>query len=81
MVDGWLHTSLLSRVAADTGRVRMIGNAWHHDDAHARLRRSEDWVTCHIPLLSEGKNVIATITYPDDYVGQPIGQPIGGAAI
>lgn len=81
MVDAWLHTSLLSRVAADTGRVRMIGNAWHHDDAHARLRRSEDWVTCHIPLLSDGKIVKATITYPDDYVGQPIGRPAGEAVI
>ncbi len=81
LVDTWLHTSLLSRVTADTGRVRMIGNAWHHDDAHARLRRSEDWVTCHIPLLSEGKAVRATITYPDDYAGRPIGAPVGGAVV
>lgn len=81
LVDNWLHSSLLSRVAAETGIVRMIGNAWHHSDSHALLRKSEGWVTCHIPLLSEGNEVVATITYPDDFAGRPIGQPVGGAVL
>lgn len=80
LVDTWLHKSLLSRPMARTGIVRMIGNAWHHDDSHARLRRSEGWVTCHIPLLSESEEVRAIITYPDDYAGRPIGDPVGAAA-
>ena len=80
LVDDWLHRSLLSRVTAETGMVRVIGNAWHHDDSHARLRRSDGWVTCHIPLLSEGEEVTATITYPDNFTGRPIGQPVGMAA-
>lgn len=79
-VDVWLHTSLLSRVTAQTGRAILIGNAHHHDDGYARLRRSEGWVTCHIPLLTEGPEVIATISYPDDYAGAPIGRPVAGAA-
>lgn len=81
LVDDWLHRALLSRLAAKTGIVRMIGNAWHHDDAHARIRRSEGWVTCHIPLLSDGEQVRATITYPDDYRGRPLGEPLGEAAV
>lgn len=81
LVDTWLHTSLLSRVNARTGTVRMISNAWHHDDAVARLRRSEGWVVCHMPLLSEGPEVVATISYPDDFAGRPIGEPVGVAVI
>lgn len=81
IVDGWLHTSLLSRVMAKTGIVRMIGNAWHHDDSHARLRKSEDWVICHIPLLSDGREVVATITYPDDFHGRRLGRPVAGAVM
>lgn len=80
LVDTWLHTSLLSRITAETGIIRMIGNTWHHDDAHARLRRSEGWVTCHIPLLSDGRDVVATITYPDDFTGRRLGEPVGVAA-
>lgn len=80
LVDAWLHKSLLSRPMGKVGIVRMIGNAWHHDDSHARLRRSEGWVTCHIPLLSESKEVQAIITYPDDFEGRPLGRPIGAAA-
>ena len=80
VVDTWFHTSLLSRLNAREGLVRVIGNAWHHDDAHARLRRSEGWVTCHIPLLSQGEAVEAVITYPDDFAGRPMGEAVGVAA-
>lgn len=81
LVDTWLHTSLLSRMTARSGRAIVIGNTFHHDDAIARLRRSEGWVTCHVPLLSAGEEVVATISYPDDYAGKPIGQPAGTAAL
>ncbi len=81
LVDAWLHTSLLSRVNARTGMVRMISNAWHHDDAVARLRRSEGWVVCHVPLLSEGPEVVASISYPDDFSGTPIGRPVDAAEV
>lgn len=79
LVDTWLHTSLLSRLVARHGRAVIIGNTFHHDDAYARLRRNEAWVSCHIPLLSEGKRVTAMITYPDDYQGEPIGVPVAMA--
>ena len=78
-VNSWFHTSLLSRLMARTGRAVVIGNAYHHDDTYARLRQSEGWVTCHIPLLSEGPEVVATITYPDDFAGRPIGRMHGAA--
>lgn len=81
VVDNWLHSSLLSRVVAGTGVVRVIGNAWHHADSHALLRRSEGWVTCHIPLLSDGPDVVATITYPDDFGGRRLGRPLAGAPV
>lgn len=80
LVDTWLHKSFLSRVRARTGIVRLIGNTWHHSDSHALLRKSEGWVSCHIPLLSEGPEVVATITYPDSFGGRPMGEPVGVAA-
>ena len=81
VVDSWFHTSLLSRVVARSGRAIVIGNTYHHDDTIARLRRSEGWVTCHIPLLADGPEVVATLTYPDDFAGRPIGEPVAGATI
>ena len=78
-VNAWFHTSLLSRLMAKIGRAVVIGNTYHHDDTYARLRQSEGWVTCHIPLLSEGPEVVATITYPDDFTGRPIGRMHGAA--
>lgn len=80
LVDEWLHKSLLSRIKAQTGRAVVIGNAWHFDDPHARLSKLAGWVTCRIPLLSDGPEVRATITYPDDYEGEPIGRAVGVAA-
>lgn len=81
LVDMWLHTSLLSRLTAQTGRAVLIGNVHHHDDAYMRLAKSEGWVTCKIPLLSDSPAVRATITYPDDYRGRPIGRPLAGAEL
>ena len=79
VVDTWFHTSLLPRLMAQTGRAIVIGNTYHHADTIALLRRSEGWVTCHIPLLSEGEEVLASITYPSDFAGRPIGVPVAGA--
>lgn len=81
LVDMWLHTSLLSRLTAQTGRAVLIGNVHHHDDAYMRLAKSEGWVTCKIPLLSDSPAVRATIAYPDDYRGRPIGRPLAGAEL
>lgn len=75
-VDTWLHNSFLSRRSARIGRVVIIGNAWHHDDSHARIRRRGDWVVCHTPLLSEGSQVYADISYPDDFTGERLGKPV-----
>lgn len=80
LVNEWLHKSLLSRIMARVGRAVIIGNAWHFDDAHARLSNLEEWVTCRIPLLSATDAVEATITYPDDYDGEPLGRAVGIAA-
>lgn len=81
VVDTWFHTMLLSRLMAQVGRAILIGNAHHHADTIALLRQSEAWVTCHIPLLTEGPEVIAHLSYPDDYDGQPIGRPSGAAEV
>jgi hypothetical protein len=80
-VDTWVHTLLLSRLMSQTGRVILIGNTYHHDDTIARLRRSEAWVTCAIPLLTNGAAVVAELSYPDDYAGQPIGSAVAGAEV
>jgi hypothetical protein len=76
-VNNWLHTSFISRVVAQVGTIRMIGNAWHHDDAAARARKAGDWVICHTPILSEGPEVFANIWYPEDYQGERLGEPVG----
>jgi hypothetical protein len=60
---------------AQYGRVIIIGNAWHHDDAHARLRQDGSWVVCHTPLLSSGPEVYASIYYPESYKGERLGEP------
>jgi hypothetical protein len=81
LVDTWLHNSFLSRVLARVGRVRMIGTSWHHDDSYSRLRRTGDWVVCHTPLLSDGEEVYANISYPDHYKGERIGEPVARAEV
>jgi hypothetical protein len=80
-VSTWLHTSLLSRLMARTGRAIVIGNVWHFADPLILLSQSEGWVTCKIPLLTEGTEVRATLIYPDAFQGVPIGTPIAGASI
>lgn len=81
VVDAWFHKMLLSRLVARDGRAIVINNAYHHADIVSQLRQSEAWVTCAIPLLTEGPAVVAHLTYPDDYVGRPIGQPVGAAEV
>lgn len=81
LVDTWLHNSFLSRVLARVGLVRVIGTSWHHDDSYSRIRRAGGWVVCHTPLLSEDAEVYANISYPADYTGERIGEPVAGAEI
>ncbi len=80
-INHWFHSSLNSRVFRNGGMVRIIGNAWHHDDLHARLRRSEGWITCHTKLLSETNDVYATISYPDDWTGEKLGERVAQARL
>lgn len=80
LVEQWLHNSLLSRLKAHTGRAIIIGTAWHHDDVYAKARREGDWVVCHTPLLSEGPEIYAYLSYPDDWPFERIGQPVTQAA-
>jgi hypothetical protein len=79
-VENWLHSSLLSRRKSRVGRAVLIGNAWHHEDLYAKARREGGWVVCHIPLLSDGPNVYAMLTYPDDWPYERMGEPVAGAA-
>jgi hypothetical protein len=76
-VEAWLHQSLLSRRKSGTGRAIVIGTAWHHDDLYANLKRQGGWTVCHVPLLAESERVHATITYPDDFDGDILGEPVG----
>lgn len=76
-VNHWFHNSFLSRVRARTGRAMIIGNAWHHDDAAGRAKKSGGWVFCHIPILSESNEVYANIFYPETYRGERLGEPVG----
>lgn len=80
-VETWFYNSLLSRRKSKTGRVIVIGTAWHHDDLYQKLRRSGSWVVCHTPLLSDEDDVYATLTYPDDYTGKRLGDPIAAASL
>lgn len=81
VVTTWFHNSLLSRRKSRTGRVIVIGTAWHHADLHSNLRKEGKWVVCHVPLLSEGEGVYATLTYPDSWKFERLGEPIGNATI
>lgn len=81
LVEYWMHTSLLSRRKSQTGRIVMVGTAWHIADIYATARRDGDWVVCHIPLLSEGKDVFANLSYPDDWPYEVIGNPVSGARL
>lgn len=79
LVETWLHTSMLSRRKAQIGRIIMIGTAWHFDDIYSKAKREGGWVVCHVPLLSEADQVFATISYPDNWKYETLGEPIGNA--
>ena len=81
LVETWMHTSLLSRRKSGTGRVVVIGTAWHHADVYSKARRDGGWVVCHIPLLSESNQVFANISYPDNWPYETMGEPVGAAAL
>lgn len=76
LVERWLHTSLLSRRKARVGRIVVVGTAWHEADIYANIRRSPDWVVCHMLLLTEGEAVYAHLSYPDDWPWEMAGEPI-----
>lgn len=76
-VRKWVHNSFLTRLKSRTGRAIFIGTAWTHDDAYAEMRKGGRYVVCHTPLLSESEQVFATLTYPDDWPYERIGEPIG----
>lgn len=80
LVADWAEKSFLSRVKSgtgDSGLIRLIGNVWHNDDYHQRIRKNaQGWVTCHIPLLSPSSQVFATITYPKNHAGKKMGMMV-----
>lgn len=77
----WVQTSLLTRAKARVGRQIFIGNAWHPEDYYARAEREGGWVVCKTRTLSDGPEVYATITYPDDWKYEMLGEPIGRAEV
>lgn len=73
-VKQWFHTTLYSRLKSQTGRIVVIGTAWHAADLYADLRKQGSWVIVHTRLLAdEGQSQIAYIQYPDDWTGRKIG--------
>jgi hypothetical protein len=71
----WAHNSFFSRSVAQIGRKILIGNAWHHDDLYARAQDPKSgWVVCHIPILSATNKVYATLTFPDNWNYNVIGE-------
>jgi hypothetical protein len=79
LVERWLHNSLLSRRKSETGRVIMIGTSWHHEDIYARARREGGWVVCHTPLLGDGAQFYANLSYPDNWPHEMLGEPVAKA--
>jgi hypothetical protein len=74
----WAHSSFFSREMAQVGRRILIGNAWHYQDLYAACREEGGWVVCHTPILSQGKDVYAYVTYPDDWPWPMAGEAVGG---
>lgn len=81
LTESWFHNSFLSRRKARTGRAILIGTAWTHDDLYAKARKEGGWIVCHIPILTEGEAVYANLTYPDNYAGPILGDPIASAMV
>lgn len=77
----WIHSEFLSRRKSRVGRILMIGNAWHPEDYYARAEREGGWVICKTRTLSDGPEVYATVTYPDDWRYEMLGEPVGRAEI
>lgn len=77
----WIHSTLLSRRKAKVGRVIVIGNAWHPEDYYSKAEREGGWVVCKTRTLSEGQNVYADLTYPDDWQGPMLGEVVAGAKV
>jgi hypothetical protein len=72
----WFYTTLYSRLKSQTGRIVVIGTAWHADDLYSRLRKSGDWVVVHVRLLAdEGQKQVAFLQYPETYTGERLGVP------
>ncbi len=81
LIEQWLHNSLLSRLMSGSGRAIVIGTAWHSADVYAKFRQEGNWVVCHTPLLSAGPEVWATLSYPDGWPYEVIGEAVAGASI
>lgn len=79
LVRTWVHNSLLPRRKSQVGRIVVIGTAYHYGDFYQEIRGAPDWVVCHTPLLTEGVDVYAILTYPDSWAYEMLGEPIAGA--
>lgn len=79
LVNTWVHNSFLPRRKSKIGRAALIGTAWHHDDAYVRARDTGGFVVCRTPLLSDGPDVYAILTYPDNWKYERLGEPVGKA--
>lgn len=79
-VKTWAHNSLISRVKARVGRVIIIGNQWHQDDLYGMLEDQGNFVVCRLGILSDTPEVYASLTYPDGWPHEMLGEPIGEAA-
>jgi hypothetical protein len=78
-ISHWFHTTLYSRLKSRTGRIVVIGTAWHSDDLYARMRREGNWTVLHVRLLAEeGQHQQAFIQYPDTYTGPRLGTASSG---
>jgi len=76
----WAHASFLSRRKSRIGRAIVIGTSWHPEDYLANIREAGDWVVCHIPLLASREPFTATLTYPDSFEGERLGEPVAKAS-
>lgn len=74
--EKWFHNSFLPRRKSRVGRVIVIGTAWNPGDIYSKIRLDGSWVVVHTPLLSETEDVYANITYPANWQGRIIGEPV-----
>jgi len=75
-VKTWFHNSLLSRRKSKVGRVVVIGTSWHQNDLYQQLKADGDWVVVKTPLLSDGPEVYATVSYPVNWQGELLGEAL-----